>query len=80
MAEPQGAMAEPADEMELLPRNKKGAPSLEDDDDDQSSPTTPELRGRIQGYGNTSSLNRRPGASVLFQGSSAPLRLRSLMQ
>lgn len=61
-------MAEPADEMELLPRNKNGAPSL-DDDDDQSPPATPELRGRIQGYGNTSSLNRRPGASVLFQGS-----------
>ena len=60
-------MAEPGDEVELLSRNGKGELRL-DDDEDQVPPKTPELRGRIQGYGNTSSLNRRPGASVLFQG------------
>lgn len=69
-------MAEPGDEVELLPRNGKGELRLEDDDSDQVPPKTPELRGRIQGYGNTSSLNRRPGASVLFQGNLRELFIR----
>lgn len=70
-----GPMAtEPGDEVELLPRNKQGHLALEEDED-QGANTTPELRGRIQGYGNTSSLNRRPAASVLFQGSATSLRV-----
>lgn len=59
-------MAAP-DEVELLPKN--GRRILDDDEDDQDPiPATPVPHGRIQGYGNTSSLVRRPGASVLFQG------------
>lgn len=60
---------EPGDEVELIPRGNHGGFAIANsDDDDPVMPRTPELRGRIQGYGNTSFFNRRPGASVLFQG------------